>query len=201
MPKVKIPRKSTLIDMTAMVDMGFLLVTFFMLATKFKPEDPVEVDTPSSSYTEVNDDKDIIMITVSKDGRVFFGMDNQGHMAEILERVVQGAHGYKVTAEDKKIFAKQSTIGVPIANMQQWLALPTEEQKNQPGIPTDSLGGELYEWIFNARRLNPKGRILIKADGETNYPVIKNVINVLANEKMKAFKFNLVTDLEESRMK
>ncbi|MEY4291989.1 MAG: hypothetical protein RIQ61_366, partial [Bacteroidota bacterium] len=33
MPKVKIPRKSTVVDMTAMCDVAFLLLTFFMLAT------------------------------------------------------------------------------------------------------------------------------------------------------------------------
>ncbi len=49
MPKVKMPRKSTLIDMTAMCDVAFLLLTFFMLATKFKPDEPVAVVTPPPS--------------------------------------------------------------------------------------------------------------------------------------------------------
>ena len=41
MPKVKVPRKSTNIDMTAMCDVSFLLLTFFMLTTKFKADEPV----------------------------------------------------------------------------------------------------------------------------------------------------------------
>ena len=35
MPKVKIPRKSTAVDMTAMCDVAFLLLTFFMLTSNF----------------------------------------------------------------------------------------------------------------------------------------------------------------------
>ncbi|RPI68323.1 MAG: biopolymer transporter ExbD, partial [Ignavibacteriales bacterium] len=41
MPKVKVPRKSTLIDMTAMCDVAFLLLTFFMLTTQFKSDESV----------------------------------------------------------------------------------------------------------------------------------------------------------------
>ena len=73
--------------------------------------------------------------------------------------------------------------------------------KKQNGIPCDSTGGELFEWIYNARKVNGKARIAIKADGDAKFPAIKNIINVLANEKTNAFKFNLITSLEESRMK
>ena len=59
MPKVKIPRKSTFIDMTPMVDMAFLLVTFFMLTTQFKPDEPVKVSQPSSISTFKVRDKEI----------------------------------------------------------------------------------------------------------------------------------------------
>ena len=60
MPKVKLPRKSTNIDMTAMCDVAFLLLTFFMLATKFKPDEPVVVKTPSSISEIPLPDADII---------------------------------------------------------------------------------------------------------------------------------------------
>lgn len=48
MGRVKIKRKSTLIDMTAMSDVTVLLLTFFMLTSTFLQKEPVVVKTPSS---------------------------------------------------------------------------------------------------------------------------------------------------------
>ena len=48
MPKIKVPRKSTFVDMTAMCDVAFLLLTFFMLTAKFRPQEAVMVDIPAS---------------------------------------------------------------------------------------------------------------------------------------------------------
>ena len=90
MSKVKVPRKSTSVDMTAMTDVAFLLLTFFMLATKFKPDEPVIVDTPSSISEIKLPESDIMLLTIDKDGRVFFGIDGllligrQFHQKEFL---------------------------------------------------------------------------------------------------------------------
>ena len=48
MPKHKPARKAPSIDMTAMCDVAFLLLTFFMLTAKMKPQETVVIDTPSS---------------------------------------------------------------------------------------------------------------------------------------------------------
>lgn len=201
MPKVKIPRKSTFVDMTAMVDMGFLLVTFFMLATKFRPDEPVQVVIPSSTYQTPVPDKDLITISVDKDGKVFVGMDNVEHKRELVKRVVTGAHNIPLTEQEINLFSLQASFGVPIKEISEWLTKKPEEMKKQPGIPCDSTGGELFEWIYNARKINGAARIAIKGDGNASFPEVKNVINVLANEQTNAFKFNLITSLEESRMK
>ena len=76
MGKIKPARKSTRIDMTAMVDLAFLLLTFFMLATNFKGEDAAEVTTPTSISDTLIPDADVMLITVDDSGRVFFGIDN-----------------------------------------------------------------------------------------------------------------------------
>ena len=74
MPKVKVPRKSTNIDMTAMCDVAFLLLSFFILTTKFKPAEALTVATPKSVSTKSAKLKDVVLITMDKDGKLFFGV-------------------------------------------------------------------------------------------------------------------------------
>ena len=71
MPKVKIPRKSTSVDMTAMCDVAFLLLTFFILTTKFRPQEAVTIDIPSSTAQIPIPEKDIMMFQIAPDGRLF----------------------------------------------------------------------------------------------------------------------------------
>src|SRR3954471_5070650 len=77
MPQVKMKRQSTNIDMTAMCDVAFLLLTFFMLATKFKKDEPVMVVTPSSISQIAIPDTSIMLITVDNKDRVFFSIDRK----------------------------------------------------------------------------------------------------------------------------
>lgn len=70
MPKVKVPRKSTNIDMTAMCDVAFLLLSFFILTTSFKPDEALSVVTPKSVSTTKAEQKDVVLITMDKDGKV-----------------------------------------------------------------------------------------------------------------------------------
>ncbi len=60
-----------------MVDIGFLLLTFFMLTTQFKPEDAVEVQLPESHSVFKLPDADVITISIGKDGKTFLGFDSQ----------------------------------------------------------------------------------------------------------------------------
>ena len=86
MPKIKMPRKSTSIDMTAMCDFTLLLFTFFIMATKFKPQEPVVVDTPSSVSTD-QIPEGFILITLDKTGRVFFSVDNLNAKKQIIDQI------------------------------------------------------------------------------------------------------------------
>ena len=65
MGKVKIKKKSTLIDMTAMSDVTVLLLTFFMLTSTFIQKEPTTVRTPSSVSVEAIPAKDLVTILVS----------------------------------------------------------------------------------------------------------------------------------------
>lgn len=195
MPKVKVPRKSTMVDMTAMTDVAFLLLTFFMLATKFKPDEPVTVNPPSSISEILVPDVDMMTITIDKDNHPFFGMEGQQYRSEMLKKIGV-AHNIKFTDSQIKEFSLLSTFGIPIAQLQQFLDMKPEERAKikQPGIPSDSLNNELGEWIWNARLANNKVNIAIKGDQETQYPIVKRVMTTIQEKNLN--RFYLITNME-----
>src|SRR6185437_3424838 len=194
MPKVKIPRKNISLDMTAMCDMAFLLLTFFMLTTKFKAQEPIAVDMPSSISEIKLPDKDMLTISVDKKGAVFFGVDDQNTRKAMLERIAQ-KYNMNFTASELYEFSLLSTFGTPIASLKGVLNMDnaTRDKYIQPGIPVDSSHNELKDWVQLARLSNPKLRIAVRGDREVNYDVVKNVIATLQEQNIN--KFNLITSL------
>ena len=197
MGKVKVHRNPPSLDMTPMVDLAFLLVTFFMLTTTFAPDEPVIVDTPKSESEIILPDKDRMIITVANDGRVFFDMDNQPNRQRMLQDM--GAkYDVSFTAEQLRAFSIMQGFGVPVRNLPEFLDMDPEERNRiiQPGIPTDSLNNELADWVVYARMTNPaKLRIAIKGDRDTDYKVIKRVVDTLIDRKI--LRFNLITGMEQ----
>lgn len=201
MAHASLPRKSTNIDMTAMCDVAFLLLTFFMLATKFKPDEPVEVKTPSSISEIPLPDVDVMLITVDPKGRVFFSIDNKNMRKSLIENIDQYKN-LNLTDAEKNSFAIGSSIGIPFNQLKSYLDAPPGDaaklSATAPGVPVDTsvdnVNNELAAWIRSARNTNPKLRICIKADGDASYPSIQKVIKTL--EGWKIFKFNLITDLK-----
>lgn len=196
MGKVKVHRTTPSLDMTPMVDLAFLLVTFFMLTTKFAPEEPIAVDMPSSQSEIKLPETDILTISISKQGRVFFNMDGQFTRQVLLAKIGE-KYNQSYTPSETRTFALMSSFGVPIGNLKEFLEMDQEKRKavEQPGIPCDSTNNELADWIVFSRITNPKLRIAIKGDGDANYPIVKKVINTLVDRKVT--RFNLITDLEK----
>ncbi len=194
MPKVKVPRKSTSVDMTAMTDVAFLLLTFFMLATQFKPDEPVTVNAPSSVAEVLLPDVDIMTITISDDGRVFFAMEGQQYKEKLIQEMGK-KYQTTFTKDEIKSFSLMSSFGVPFGQLKQLLALKADERGRftQSGIPADSLNNELADWIWQSRLANNKVRVAIKGDQETNYPIVKQVISTLQEKKVN--RFNFITNL------
>jgi biopolymer transport protein ExbD len=196
MGKVKINRSSTSIDMTPMVDLAFLLVTFFMLTTKFAPEEPLAVDMPTSISEIKLPETDILTISISKDGVVFFNMDGKYNREALLSKMGE-KYGIKFTDQESHSFSLLSSLGVPVGSLKQFLNMDAETRKQvkQPGIPCDSLNNELADWIIFSRVTNPKLRIAIKGDRDASYPSIKNVLTTLIENKVN--RFNLITNMEK----
>lgn len=195
MGKVKVPRKNVSMDMTAMCDVGFLLLTFFILTTSFKPDEPITVDTPTSTSKFQMPDTDVMLIQVTNDGKVFFGVDGQPNRVAILDKF-STKYGLQFTDKEKQEFSLLSTVGVPVAGLKSFLDKEPFERKSLkvPGIPADTIKNELYDWVAFARLTNPRARIYVKGDRNSNYEVFKNVVNTLQAQNIN--RFNLVTGLE-----
>lgn len=197
MPKIKIPRKNISLDMTAMCDMAFLLLTFFMLATKFKPQEAVVIDIPSSVSPIKLPDADIMTISVRDDGAVFFGIDGQHNRLSLLEGM-DGKYKIGLSDAEKKEFSLTESFGVPVTQLKAFLNVNASDRAKvkQSGIPADSLDNQLRDWIYYSRFANPKIRIAIKGDRQSNYEVMEKVIATLQDQNIN--KFNLITSLEKT---
>ncbi len=200
MPKVKIKRKSTVTDMTAMCDVAFLLLTFFILTATARQPEPLHVDTPSSTVTVKLPDTDISTITVGDD-KVFFGVVGQDVRINTLQRMAE-QYNLTFTPEEKKRFSVIESFGVPMGSLKQLIAMDNAERLKlkQPGIPSDSgANNELKQWILQSRYAvkelhNKDLRFSIKGDAKEEYPVIRKVIDILQDQNIN--KFSLITSLE-----
>jgi biopolymer transport protein ExbD len=199
MPRAKVSRKSTAIDMTAMCDVAFLLLTFFILTAKPKAEDPVPVDTPASTAEVVLPETDIARLTIGK-GKVFFSVEGDAIRRQLLTQMGE-KYQISFTPLEAQRFASIATFGVPISQLKQFINMDPEEREGfkQPGIPTDSVSNELFNWIRESRIAtktisNKEMRVTIKGDAKEEYPTIKRVIDILGKQKVN--KFSLITALK-----
>ncbi|WP_257659194.1 ExbD/TolR family protein [Parapedobacter lycopersici] len=206
MPKVKVKRASTSIDMTAMCDVSFLLLTFFILTATARAPEPLPVDTPASVTQVKVPDTDLGLITVGGDGKVFFGVKDRHVRARMLE-LMSEKYAMPFTEQERGRFSLMETFGVPMGNLKQLIALDATAQTQpglQPGIPvdsTDALSNELFHWIYSARVATKElhdveMRVSIKGDADEKYPEIKKVMDVLQSQKVN--KFSLITSLKNT---
>lgn len=201
MPKVKVPRKSTAVDMTAMCDVSFLLLTFFILTAKFKPEELVAVDIPMSRSTKSF--SDAITILLNKDGKAYITINESLIRLNMLDQMIE-KYGDKypelknLTDNQKQFFSKIETWGTPIADLPRVLSMNGTQlqayQKQMPGIPIDSANNQLGDWV-QASRYATGGdiKIAIKSDKDTNIEPVKEVVKDLTSKDIH--RFLLVTTL------
>lgn len=196
MGRAKIKRGSTSVDMTPMCDVAFLLLTFFILAAKFKPPDVIEVVTPSSVSTKVAPEKDFLRVTISKDNKVFLSMD-PSIKGDVLDELAK-ERNITFSAQDKENFINAQFIATPISQLNQFDQLKPEQVKgaNLQGIPVDSANNELAAWVSAAinARMGETLNYLIKGDDASKYETFEKVID--AFKRNDQYKYNLVTSAE-----
>lgn len=206
MPRVKVARKSTFIDMTAMCDVAFLLLTFFILTAKPRVEDPAKAEVPPSSKEQAIPDANVAMITIGQGNKVFYSVTEYDVRVEALKAM---GEKYKVTftPEEQARFAVTDIFGVPMSQLKQFLNMTAEDKKTYqpPGIPIDTTANnELSNWVYTSRQadkaLHDKDlTIAIKGDRREQYPAIKMVIDNLQRQKIN--KFSLITALRQAPKK
>lgn len=200
MAKIKMSKKAASIDMTAMCDVAFLLLTFFILTATAKVPEALPVDTPQSTNSAKLPTSDLAIITIGKGkGVVFYDLKGREVRKRTLELMGQ-KYGVTFTEDESTKFALMDDFGVPVENLKSIIAMKAADRSkaDQPGIPKDSLNNQLAEWIQNSRianiELNDKElQFAIKGDAKEQYPAIKKVMDVLQNQKIN--NFNLVTGL------
>ncbi|GHT72659.1 biopolymer transporter ExbD [Bacteroidia bacterium] len=226
MAKVKVKKQSTFIDMTAMSDVTVLLLTFFMLTSTFIAKEPIQVTTPGSVSEIKIPESNLITILVDKAGKIFLSLDYQQDQVLETLRAVGNDYGYTFTPKQEDTFKKLKSFGVPISYMGTFLDMTTENQDKymqeagnpRVGIPTDSVevkdtqgavisrDNEFIRWISHATRIRneskainpdlPELQLAIKADKETTYPVVKNVMDDLRSPGLRKNRYLLITNLK-----
>lgn len=201
MPRAKVQRKSTAIDMTAMCDVSFLLLTFFILTATARQPDPLEVTTPTSTYKFKVPDKDIAILSIGK-GKVFYEIVGQDIRKATLDKMGE-RYKIKFTPEQRERFGVIGAFGVPMASLPGFIDMDGEQRtkflKNATGIPADSTDNQLSEWLLQSRNAvaelhQAQMRVTIRGDGAEEYPVVKKIVEIL--QKQKINKFSLITSTE-----
>ena len=216
MAEVQSSKGSPTLDMTPMVDLAFLLVTFFMLTATSRVTEPVIVDTPSSTADKLLP-KNVILISIDDKGHAFYNINDSDVRKRTLQKMAQ-QYRMEFTPKEIEIFGGMTSIGVPMASLKKYINMEDADRvkSKSPGVPhLDSLKNELADWIqfgrieaakqaqsekLKAEKLGREFkyeplRFDIKADGDAVYISVKKVIEVFTD--LDIYSFNLITDLEQ----
>ena len=200
MSRPKIARKSTSVDMTAMCDVAFLLLSFFILTAKPKASENINVVTPSSVSSKIAPEKDVTLISITKDGKVYLSMDNKDVKGEVANQL-NANNGADLSPADIAAFKKAEFFGTSISQLKSFLQIPSDKVKADalPGIPvTDTLHNELTSWmravVAASASTNTKLDILLKGDNDSKYPAFRSVKTALLKNDQP--KFQMITNAE-----
>lgn len=195
MARVKPKRHGVSLDMTAMCDVAFLLLTFFILTTKFKEPDPVAIKPPTSISETVLNTDDVMIVNIDKEGKFYFMPINTPAHRKALLSAMSSKIG-QVTPEQTAAFLKAPSISVPHTQVKGLLSKSDEDLKNYigPGIPQDSANRQVIDWVEQALIIRPEAQLAVKGDGATKYDRVKYLFEGLKD--IKKNNFLLITQQE-----
>ena len=200
MARVKPKRHNIRVDMTAMTDVSFLLLTFFILTAQFAKPDIETITTPSSISEKLLPDGSLMTILSTTDGRFYFTpVENPIERMALLKNMGE-KYGMTFTDKEKAAFANVQSIGVPMNQLKGFLDLSDEDRKaykSKTGIPMDSTSKQLTDWVQQSLAVNPDYKLAIKGDVETKYPQVKALFEGLRD--IDFLKFWLITSQETAQ--
>lgn len=198
MARVKPKRHGVVTDMTAMCDVAFLLLTFFILTTQFKKPDVEQIKPPSSISEKLLPDASLMSVNVTPEGKFYFQpVENGTERIQLLEKMGEKYNLPPFTDAEKAAFTNVQAIGVPVTQLKSYLNLPEDERKafkGAPGVPMDSTNKQLVDWIEQSLAVNPGYKLAIKGDVNTEYPRVKSLFEGLRD--IDFLKFWLITSQE-----
>ncbi len=197
MARVKPKRHNIRVDMTAMTDVSFLLLTFFILTAQFNVPDVETVTTPSSISEKLLPDASLMTVLSTTDGKFYFTpVDNGTERMQLLDKMGE-KYGMKFTDKEKVEFTKVQSVGVPMNQLKGYLNLSEDDKKafkSQTGVPLDSTNKQLIDWVQKSLEVNPDYKLAVKGDVETKYPKVKALFEGLRD--IDFLKFWLITSQE-----
>ena len=192
MGAVKPKRHGPAMDMTAMCDVAFLLLTFFIMTTQFKSQETVTIVTPTSVSKFIAEEKNIGTISIDGTGKYYFGITDSRERTSFIN-ALNTKFNMGLTTKDQNEYSKIAEIGVGKEGLKSYLGLTggQREKVKLDGIPCDSVNTELVDWVKTYMETNPSGSLAIRGDVKTNYPAVKILFDELG--KAKLYKFKLIT--------
>ena len=100
------------INITPLIDIVFLLLVFFMLATSFIQKSTIEVNLSSEKTTEVDNKKNNVVLILNKKGQVYLNkkLINISNIRNEITNIIEKNPKHKILIKSHKKIAVQKVI-------------------------------------------------------------------------------------------
>ncbi len=192
----KVAKKDTWVDMTAFVDVAFLLLAFFVLTTNFKPSEAVQVITPNSVSSKTVPEIDQVLFTINEQGKLYLSFSEPERREAVVEDLNKRLN-LQLTPQLIKDAGSAEYFATPLTQMKSFLEIPADKRvgSQMPGIPIrDSTDTDVREWLASIQNVfyGSKMNLMVKGDQKVQYPKFKFLIDAFKKQDM--MKFQVVTN-------